>query len=91
MRRILDDIFGVNPQISLFRALRLLKIKISGDGIWVFKKLKQPKIKMKKLNKKQKTKTKNKNKKQKTKNKNKKQKTKKGYEKRSVVISFSKI
>ena len=38
MRRILDDIFGVNPQISLFRALRLLKIKISGSGSWVFQK-----------------------------------------------------
>jgi len=30
--------FGRHPQISIFRALRLLKIKMSGDDFWFFQK-----------------------------------------------------
>jgi len=33
MEWILNEIFGVHPQISIFRALRLLKIKMTGGGI----------------------------------------------------------
>jgi len=40
MRRVLDDNLGVNPQISIFCALRLLKIKKSGGGNWDLKKYK---------------------------------------------------
>jgi len=48
----LDEIFGRHPQISIFRALRLLKIKMSGGGILGFEKhLNSQKIEMMNENK----------------------------------------